>query len=124
MLMFLKTIEATTLFAWIRHSAYAYPVLLWLHLIALSMWAGLVLLPNIHAFGLGSREAHVEGPTVGSILAKRTSFVFATFFGLLLFGANASQYAYNPWFWVKILLLILMGASSLVFRSHSAHGTP
>jgi hypothetical protein len=112
MITLLNTIEAAAVFGWIRDSAYAYPVLLWLHLIALSMWAGLVMLAGMQ------RDA--EKVTAGHTSAKHASLVLAVLFGALLFGAKASQYAYNPWFWVKILLLILMGVGSLVFRNQGA----
>ncbi|MEI9814422.1 MAG: hypothetical protein WDO18_18065 [Acidobacteriota bacterium] len=98
----LQQIEAAAIFSWIRSAGYAYPALLWVHLITLSVWAGLML--------VASGEATAYRP------AKRISFLLAALFGVLLFGAKAGQYAYNPWFWIKMSLLLLMGVSTLIFR--------
>lgn len=85
------------LFSWILASAYAYPVLLWLHVIAVSAWAGLMLVSRVNAPRL-----------------KLISVVLAALSGGLLFGAKADQYSYNPWFWVKLLLLVLLAAASFI----------
>ena len=90
----LQQIEQAGLFSWIRASDLAYPVLLWLHVIAVSAWAGLMLV------------------NVDSRRLRWISFALAALSGALLFGAKASQYAYNPWFWVKLLLLALLAATS------------
>ena len=117
MLTFLQQIEGLGLFSAIRSSHYAYPILLWLHVITLSTWAGLMLLTNLRTMGGGWQKPDPAGSYRG---AKRISFLFAALFGLLLFGAKAGQYTYNPWFWVKMLLLVLIGVSGLILRGSDA----
>lgn len=112
---FLQQIESLGLFSAIRSSTYAYPVLLWLHLITLSAWAGLMLMTNIRTMGGGKLDA--AGSYRGT---KWISFASAALFGLLLFGAKAGQYSYNPWFWVKILLIALIGVCGLILRGTEA----
>jgi hypothetical protein len=112
----LSQVEAAGFFSWIRVSAYAYPVLLWLHLIALSVWAGLMLLTDVRSLGLGVWKPDLTDAFAAYRWPKRISFLLAAFLGILLFGAKAGQYAYNPWFWVKMLLLLLLGVGSLVLR--------
>jgi hypothetical protein len=87
----------------------AYPVLLWLHLAALIVWGGAMLVTAIR---------RLKGaPTMEEFLwPKRVSFVVAAICGVLLFAAKSDQYSYNPNFWIKMALLGLLGANHLVFR--------
>jgi hypothetical protein len=105
----LQQIEQAGIFSWIRDLGYAYPVLLWLHLIAVCVWAGMMLVTNFHALGWGSWSSDATSQRV-----KWTSFLLAALCGGLLFGAHAGQYAYNPWFWWKLLLLVILAAVSYV----------
>ncbi len=114
--MLLRQFEAAGFFSWIRSSAYAYPVLLWLHLIALATWAGMMLLTDLRSLGLGTWKHDVGDAFAGYRWPKRISFLLTALFGVLLFGAKAGQYTYNPWFWIKTLLLLLLGVSSLILR--------
>jgi hypothetical protein len=121
----LQQIEASALFGWIRSSAYGYPVLLWLHLTTLAVWVGVMLLTDLRSLDLGLWTPDVAGEAAGYRQLKRISFLLAALFGALLFGAKASQYTYNPWFWVKMLMLLLLGVSSLILRgSRSADTKP
>lgn len=113
---FLQRIETIGLFSQIRDSTYAYPVLLWLHLVALAVWCGLMLMTDLRLLGVRAAKDGVAEAFGGYRWPKRISFLFAALCGLLLFGTRAGQYAYNPWFWFKMLLLLLLGASYLTFR--------
>ena len=112
----LEQIEATGFFSLIRDSAYAYPVLFWLHLVALFVWGGLILVTDLRLLGFGFGTEPVADVFTGFRRAKRISFLLAALFGVLMFGAKASEYTYNPWFWVKILLLALLAANYLLLR--------
>ncbi len=74
----------------------AYPALLWLHLAALIVWGGTLL---VH-------EAFRA--------LQRVSFALAAVSGLLLFAAKSPAYAYNPNFWIKMGLLVVLGAVSFL----------
>lgn len=91
----LHRIEETGFFTLIRESAYAYPVLLWLHLLAMAVWGAMLLLR------LPSRP-------------KWIAFSLAATTGVLLFGTKAGQYSYNPWFWVKLAILALLVGISVL----------
>jgi hypothetical protein len=86
---FLQQIEQMGVFAQIRASQHAYPVLLWLHVVAIIAWGGLML-----ASGLRT--------------PKYVTFGIAALTGILLFGAKASLYVNHPWFWTKMVLLALL----------------
>lgn len=112
----LERIEEAGLFSLIRGSAYAYPLLLWLHLIAVFVWGGLMLLSDLRLLGFGAAEEAAGDTLAVYRRPKRISFLFAAVCGVLLFATKAGQYAYNSWFWIKLLLLALLGANYLIWR--------
>ncbi len=112
----LERIEGIGLFSQIRDSAYAYPVLLWLHLLALLVWAGMILLTDLRLLGFWSGRDSVADVFAGFRRSKRVSFLLAALCGVLLFGAKAGQYTFNPWFWIKMLLLALLAVNYRIFR--------
>jgi hypothetical protein len=100
----------------IGSTAYTYPVLLSVHVVALVLLGGMVVLTDLRWLGLGMRGSSVRDITDGLRLPKRIAFSLAAGSGVVLFAANAGQYANNPWFWLKIALLALIGANYLLFR--------
>jgi len=118
----LQRIEEAGFFSRIRDSAYAYPFLLWLHVLALIVWGGMMLVTDLRLLGLGWRNDSAADLIEGLRWPKRISFVIAAFCGALLFGAKAGQYSYNPWFWAKMTLLALLAVNYLIFRRSVANG--
>src|SRR6185369_16927409 len=70
-------------------TAYGYPVLLSIHVVAFVLLVGMILWTDLRA-------------------PKWIAFGFAALSGGVLFGLHAEQYAHNPWFWIKIALLVLI----------------
>jgi hypothetical protein len=97
-------------------TAYAYPVLLSVHIVALVLLGGMVVSTDLRWLGLGMRSYSVRDVVDRLRVPKRVAFGAAAASGAVLFGANAWQYSNNPWFWLKIALLVLIGANYLVFR--------
>ena len=97
-------------------TAYTYPVLLSVHVVALVLLGGMVVLTDLRWLGLGMRGFSVRDVTDGLRVPKRIAFGLAAASGVVLFAAHAGQYASNPWFWLKIALLALIGANYVLFR--------
>jgi hypothetical protein len=116
LLSFFKSLQATDLFSFIRGSAYAYAVLLSLHVVALAFFGGLVVVTDLRLLGLGMRNYSVSDVMNGLRVPKRFGFIFAAACGVLLFGSTAGQSSRNPWFWVKVALLVLIAVNYLIFR--------
>jgi hypothetical protein len=112
----LQRIEEAGFFSQIRDSAYAYPILLWLHIAAVIAWGGMMLVTDLRFLGLALRNASAAEIVEGFRWPKRLTFIVAAFCGVLLFGAKAGQYSYNPRFWVKMTLVVLLAANYLIFR--------
>jgi hypothetical protein len=114
--MNLESLQDLGIFSYLRHASCAYPALLALHLIALIFAGGGVVLTNLCLLNLGMKHYQASHLVNGLRVPKRISFAVAAITGVLLFGAKAHQYSYNPWFWVKVGLLLLIAANYLVFR--------
>jgi uncharacterized membrane protein len=97
-------------------TAYAYPALLAVHVVALVLLGGMVVLTDLSWLGLGMRSYSVKDVIDGLRVPKRIAFGLAAASGVVLFGAHAEQYANNPWFWLKIALLVLIAANYFLFR--------
>ena len=115
---FLHWLQETGFFSYIRGSAYAYPVLLWVHITALIIVGGMVVLTDLRLLGVGMRNYRVADLVNGLRAPKRFGFVVAAASGALLFGAKAAQYShpYSYSFWIKAALLVLIALNYAVFR--------
>jgi len=113
---FLTRLQDTDFFSHIRGSAYAYPVILSLHIVALALFGGMILVTDLRLLGLGMRSYSVSEVVNGLRAPKRFGFILAAASGVLMFGSKAEQYSYNPWFWTKITLLALIAINYLIFR--------
>jgi hypothetical protein len=112
----LQWMQDTNFFSFIRNSAYAYPVLLSLHMVALAFFGGMIVVTDLRLLDLGMRSYSVSDIVNGLRVPKRFGFVLAATCGVLMFGSKAGQYAHNPWFWTKIALLALIAGTYLIFR--------
>jgi hypothetical protein len=109
-------LQDTGFFSYIRNSAYAYPILLSLHMLALAFFGGMIVMTDLRLLGFALRSYSVAEVVNGLRIPKRLGFILAAACGALMFGAKAAQYSDNPWFWTKIALLALIGFSYLIFR--------
>ncbi|HLI84432.1 MAG TPA: DUF6644 family protein [Bryobacteraceae bacterium] len=107
----------SNLFSWIRESSDAYLLILAVHLGALALFGGMVLVTDLRLLGAGMRSYSVSGIVNGLRIPKRIGFGLAALSGVLLFGAHPGQNSHNPWFWAKLALLALVALNYLVFRS-------
>jgi hypothetical protein len=107
----------------IGSTAYTYPVILSVHVVAFVLLGGMVVLTDLGWLGLGMRSYSVPELVDGLRVPKRVAFGLAAACGAVLFGANAGQYSNSPWFWIKIALLALIAANYLLFR-RTAYGDP
>ena len=105
-----------TFIGFLGSPAYAYPVLLAVHILALVLLGGMVVLTDLRRLGLGMQTYAVPDLMNGLRIPKRVAFGLAAASGAVLFGANAGEHSKDPWFWLKITLLALIAANSLILR--------
>jgi len=97
-------------------SALMYPLVLATHLICIALFGGMILLTNLRLLGLSLTSYSISDVVGRFRIWKRIGFLVMITCGFLLAGSEAEKYQGNPYFWVKMTLLILIGVHGLVFR--------
>jgi len=97
-------------------SAQVYPIVLATHLACIAVFGGLILLTNLRLLGWALKSFSISDVIGRFRIWKRIGFVIMVTCGLLLAGSEANKYYYNPYFLVKLTLLVLIGVHGLVFR--------
>jgi uncharacterized membrane protein len=115
-LSLLQWIQNLAVFSDLRGSAYAYPVILALHLSAISLFAGMILVTDVRMLDWGLTRYPIVSIVDRLRTPKRIGFILAASCGFLLFCSKAEEYYYNPFFRTKLLLFALVGIHALVFR--------
>ncbi len=113
---FLRWLQWTDFFSTLRDWLYSYPVILSLHMVAMSVFGGLILVTDLRLLGVGARTYSISDVIDGLRNLKRVGFVFVTTCGVLLFGCKADEYGFNPWFRLKLVFFVLLVIHHWVFR--------
>lgn len=117
LLSILIRLENLAWFSDLRSSAYVYPVVLALHLTAISLFGAMIVATDLRLLGWALPEVSAPEITRGLRTGKRIGFVLAAGCGFILFAAKAEEYYFNPFFRTKMLLFALVAIHALVFRS-------
>jgi uncharacterized protein DUF6644 len=91
----------------IRSSVWLFPAIESVHLIALSVLGGAVLITNLRLMGLGLREAPMAVVSLNARPWLLRSLVIMFITGGLLFASEAIKCYYNGAFWLKMLFFSL-----------------
>jgi hypothetical protein len=103
-------------FSALRSSAYTYPIILALHLCAISLFGAMIVATDLRLLGWA-----LSGTSMTEVISqlrwpKRIGFLLAGTCGFLLFAAKAEEYYYNPFFRLKVLFFALVAVHALIFR--------
>jgi len=110
-------IQNTPFFTYLRGSpSYLYPVILSLHMVALALFGGMVVMTDLRLLGWGMRKRSVADVINQLRVPKRIGFLVAATLGLVLLGAKAEVYYFNMFFRIKLSLFVLVALHALVFR--------
>jgi hypothetical protein len=109
-------IQATDFFTYLRGSGYVYPSILSLHMVAIALFGGMILLTDMRLLGLAMNKRPVADLVDQLRVPKRCGFLLVAACGLLMLGCKAEEYYYNAFFRAKLALLILIAVHALVFR--------
>ncbi|HUD99232.1 MAG TPA: DUF6644 family protein [Bryobacteraceae bacterium] len=112
----LQWVEGTDLSTAIREGALPYPILGGVHLLAIALFGGMVLMTDFRLLGWAMRRTAVPDVVRQFQAWKRAGFVVLVASGLLLAWAEPLKLYRSPSFWVKMALLALVGVHALVFR--------
>jgi len=109
-------LQNTEFFTYLRYASYAYLIILPIHVICMTLFGGMILATDLRLLGWGFRN-HSPSEIVDQLrVPKRIGFCLVATCGFLLYGSKAEEYYYNPFFRVKISLLILAAVHAAVFR--------
>ena len=109
-------IQATDFFTYLRGSGYVYPSILSLHMVAIALFGGMILLTDMRLLGLAMNKRPVADLVDQLRVPKRYGFLLVAACGLLMLGCKAEEYYYNAFFRAKVALLILIAVHALIFR--------
>lgn len=99
-----------------RSSAYVYPVVLALHLTAISLFGAMIVATDLRLLGWALSDSPIADVVERLRMPKRIGFILAAACGFILFAAKAEEYYYNPFFRAKMLLFALIAIHAVLFH--------
>jgi uncharacterized protein DUF6644 len=112
----LKSLEQTGLASGIRDSLYLFPILESVHVMALSVVFGTIIIVDLRLLGFASTGRPFRRMSSELLRITWGAFAVAALTGTLMFMTNARVYAYNTPFRVKMVLLALAGLNMALFH--------
>jgi hypothetical protein len=111
-----RWIQYTAPMTALRESQLAYPIVLTGHLTGMALFGGMIAITDMRLLGWAMRDASITD-VVGQLRVwKRIGFVLVVGCGAMLLGSKAELYYYNPFYWAKMTLLLMVGVHALAFR--------
>ena len=90
----------------VRGSSWMYPLALWVHFVGLSVWLATSLAVDLRLMGVGSRRQNAVELSTGLFAWNWFGFAVAFVGGFLLLSAEATTYAANTGFRLKLIVLV------------------
>ena len=112
----LDWIESTGLSTAIREGALLYPILGGVHLLAIALFGGMLVVTDLRLLGWSMQRRPVSEVVEQLRMGKRVGFTLIVATGLLLAWAEPLRLWKSSSFWVKMALFALVGVHALVFR--------
>src|SRR3954464_711552 len=97
-----RWLESTPWGVTIRVSSWLYPVVLWAHFVGLSVFLATSVAVDVRLIGVGPRRFTAAQLSNDLFAWNWIGFVVATAGGFLLLSAEATTYAANVGFWLKL----------------------
>jgi tryptophan-rich sensory protein len=117
---FVAAVEGTAIAESIRESDVLFPLIESIHVIAISLVVGSILVLDLRLLGFASLQRPVNRLTNSILPVTWAAFAIAASTGLLLFISNAGKYLANGYFDAKLCLIVAAGLNMLVFHFISA----
>jgi hypothetical protein len=109
-------IQSIGFLTYIRESGYTYPMILSTHLATIAVFGGMILMTDFRILGWAMKEVPVS-EVYGQLRRwKQIGFVIMVTMGLLLATSEMDKYYANPYFRMKLSLLLLVAVHAIVFR--------
>lgn len=109
-------VQSTGFMTYIRESGLTYPIIMSTHLTCIAIFGGLIVITDLRLLGAAFQNRSIADVVNGLRWWKRLGFCIMVAMGIMLAGSKATEYYINPYFWVKMSLLALIGIHALIFR--------
>jgi hypothetical protein len=113
---FLKGLEASGLAISLRGSLYYFPFIESVHVMALGVVFGTILVVDLRALGVASTNRPFTRLSTELLRITWSAFAVSALTGSLMFVTNARVYAHNTAFLTKMILLALAGVNMAIFH--------
>lgn len=100
----------------IATSGYLFPLLEVVHVIGLALVIGTIAMVDLRLLGLASAKRAVRDVISHVLPISWIGFCIAAISGALMFVGNATGYADNPAFQLKLVFLLIAGINMLLFH--------
>ncbi|MEL1249693.1 DUF6644 family protein [Aurantiacibacter gilvus] len=111
-----ESIEYSSLGTSIAESLWAFPTLETIHVIALVTVLGTIFVMDLRMLGVASVGRAISQISTDTLKWTWIGFIVAAITGTLLFTSKASTYMVNPYFLVKMGLIVAAGLNMLYFH--------
>lgn len=115
--MYLEWLEAAPFATAISGGATLFPWLESVHVLAIALVVGTIAIVDLRLLGYRAHRKSARR-LIGELLPYTwVAFAVSAITGLLLFSSNATDYAYNVHFQLKLVLILLAGVNMAAFHS-------
>jgi len=97
----------------ISESTWGYPIVGALHVLAIALFGGAVLIPHLRVFGSALDGQHVSDPGIEVRWIRRVGVALVVITGTLLFASGAVGYCKSASFKIKMVLLALITVNAI-----------
>lgn len=118
----LGLLENSALAVFIAESSWAFPIIETIHIIALTLTVGTVVIMDLRLLGLASTKQSYTALQRDVLPWTWLAFGAAVVSGCLMFITQATEYFGNEAFRTKFFLLLLAGINMLIFELIIARG--
>jgi hypothetical protein len=108
----------------IRENDLLFPFIESVHVVAICLVIGTILVLDLRLLGFASTERPVGRVARAILPVTWSAFAIAATSGFLLFISNASKYLANGYFLAKLCLIAAAGLNMVVFHAISARDLP
>ena len=112
-------IAETPVAAWVRNSAYVWPILECIHFVSLCVLFGSILIIDLRLIGFYRTRC---APMVQFLIRlSLMAFIVNLATGLLFFSGNTFKYIDNSAFELKLVLIMVAGLNALFYKVRLSH---
>jgi uncharacterized membrane protein len=119
---FLESLQASPWGVFIHKKAWAFTTIEVVHVFAVSLLLGTILIVDLRLLGLGPAKRPFTELARQVLPFTWAAFVIAVVAGSLLFISRATDYVASPVFWTKMALIVLAGINMMIFEFRTVRG--